>query len=211
MGQHPLERLTAAATAQAGKVYEYAQTSKGGGEGPNKAQTRVTRPGSKLDTAGPLLAGLSDLQCSIVLLKYGSGGNLEWRRVWKAVRAVIDRTYREELAKHLNRMRKLKFSKPEPSLHLQNAMAAVVSAEYIQTHACQWCKGTRETWESDKRVDCPNCEGNGRCDWTVEDRSRQIGIGRTTYYRYAWLYQAGLDLLVANESAAVSHMRAKMR
>lgn len=210
MSRHPLEMLTAAATAQAGHVYDNAQVRKGGGDGPDQHQTRVTRPGSLLDISGFALSGLSNVQTSILLLKYGSGGVSEWLCLLRAVLAEILRASCQEQNRRKRCKNKQVNPKPAPSSVLCNALTVTIVAEYIQTHVCQVCHGTREVWEQDKRKDCPACGGNGRIGWTGEDRARRVGISRRTYYRHAWLYAAGLSLLIAKESAAVSELRARM-
>ena len=196
MRPHPLELLTKAVTAEPGSVYENI--------GAGRQKHRTTKQGSAI-YVWYALAGMEEDQVSILLLKYGDGGNQEWLRVLLSVCLELQRVQNER------RLRRPKQKIEVISGATLHAIAVAATEEYMQTRSCKRCHGTRETVVAEKKILCENCAGNGVLDWTAEERARVIGVSRSTYYRLLWLYMPALQHLRRCESEATAELCRRMK
>ena len=193
MRPHPLELLTRAATAEPGSVYENI--------GAGRSKHRTTKQGSEI-YVWYALAGLEADQVSLLLLKYGSGGNPEWLRL---LQSLFTELHREQ-----NKRRVRKKQLPVIAGPTIQAISAAAVSEYVQTRSCKRCHGRREAVIGEKIEVCAACNGNGILDWTAEERAKAIRVSRSTYYRLVWMYRSALRHLRSCESIAIGELRRRM-
>src|SRR3990167_6555617 len=181
MRTHPLELLTKAATAEPGSVYEHI--------GAGGRQRGVALNSN--DYLAMVRAALpqAEDQSSMLLLKYGDGGNNEWLWLLRSTWHELHRIQNERLLREHNKKNK-PTRIPEATL---NAITVAAVAEHLDTHTCKRCNGTREAWINDRCIICESCAGNGIVDWTAERRAQAILVSRSTYYRLLWLYMPALQ------------------